>query len=319
MLYSAIHYDKLVALRYPRGRGPGHALVSDYELIPYGKAEVLRQGTDATIVAIGAMVEPSLAAADRLAEQDISAGVINARFAKPLDTETIFAFADKPLITVEENVLAGGFGSAVLEAQTTPASPRRSCASACRTTSSPTATPADCATTTASRQKRIAARIAAFLREGLRPWRKKERLDVLVVQQGLADTREKAQKYIMAGMVLVNDQKMDKAGTKVPTDAVLRLVGEPLPYASRGGFKLAEAFKRFPISMQDAVVVDLGASTGGFVDCALQNGAKRVIRRRCRAMVSSPGSCAPIRASSIWKRPTPVSSRQRIFLSSWTG
>jgi 23S rRNA (cytidine1920-2'-O)/16S rRNA (cytidine1409-2'-O)-methyltransferase len=105
---------------------------------------------------------------------------------------------------------------------------------------------------------------------------KKERLDVLVVQQGLADTREKAQKYIMAGMVLVNDQKMDKAGTKVPTDAVLRLVGEPLPYASRGGFKLAEAFKRFPISMQDAVVVDLGASTGGFVDCALQNGAKRV-------------------------------------------
>ena len=87
---------------------------------------------------------------------------------------------------------------------------------------------------------------------------KKERLDVLVVQQGLADTREKAQKYIMAGMVLVNDQKMDKAGTKVPTDAVLRLVGEPLPYASRGGFKLAEAFKRFPISMQDAVVVDLG-------------------------------------------------------------
>ena len=95
---------------------------------------------------------------------------------------------------------------------------------------------------------------------------KKERLDVLVVQQGLADTREKAQKYIMAGMVLVNDQKMDKAGTKVPTDAVLRLVGEPLPYASRGGFKLAEAFKRFPISMQDCVVVDLGASTGGFVD-----------------------------------------------------
>ena len=62
------------------------------------------------------MVEPSLAAADRLAEQGISAGVINARFAKPLDTETIFAFADKPLITVEENVLAGGFGSAVLEA-----------------------------------------------------------------------------------------------------------------------------------------------------------------------------------------------------------
>lgn len=105
---------------------------------------------------------------------------------------------------------------------------------------------------------------------------KKERLDVLVVESGLCETREKAQKYIMAGMVLVNDQKVDKAGTKISVDSQLRLVGEPLPYASRGGFKLEEAFKRFPISMQDAVVVDLGASTGGFVDCALQNGAKRV-------------------------------------------
>lgn len=105
---------------------------------------------------------------------------------------------------------------------------------------------------------------------------KKERLDVLVVERGLCETREKAQKYIMAGMVLVNDQKVDKAGTKISVDSQLRLVGEPLPYASRGGFKLEEAFKRFPISMQNAVVVDLGASTGGFVDCALQNGAKRV-------------------------------------------
>ncbi len=105
---------------------------------------------------------------------------------------------------------------------------------------------------------------------------KKERLDVLVVERGLCETREKAQKYIMAGMVLVNDQKVDKAGTKISVDSQLRLVGEPLPYASRGGFKLEEAFKKFPISMQDAVVVDLGASTGGFVDCALQNGAKRV-------------------------------------------
>lgn len=105
---------------------------------------------------------------------------------------------------------------------------------------------------------------------------KKERLDVLVVTRGLCETREKAQKYIMAGMVLVNDQKIDKAGTKVAVDSELRLVGEPLPYASRGGFKLAEAFESFPISMEDAVVVDLGASTGGFVDCALQHGAKRV-------------------------------------------
>lgn len=116
MLYSALQYDRLVALRYPRGRGPGHALVDGYALLPYGKAEVLREGQDATIVAVGAMVEPALAAAAILAEQGIDLGVINARFVKPLDTETILAVADRPLITAEENVLAGGFGSAVLEA-----------------------------------------------------------------------------------------------------------------------------------------------------------------------------------------------------------
>ena len=85
---------------------------------------------------------------------------------------------------------------------------------------------------------------------------KKERLDVLVVERGLCETREKAQKYIMAGLVLVNDQKVDKVGTKVAFDSKLRLTGEPLPYASRGGFKLEEAFKSFPISMKDAVVTD---------------------------------------------------------------
>ncbi|MDO4281701.1 MAG: TlyA family RNA methyltransferase [Peptococcaceae bacterium] len=105
---------------------------------------------------------------------------------------------------------------------------------------------------------------------------KKERLDVLVVTKGLCETREKAQKIIMAGKVLVNEQKIDKVGTKVAADSTIRILGEINPYASRGGFKLAEAFKAFPISMKDQVVVDLGASTGGFVDCALQNGAKRV-------------------------------------------
>lgn len=117
MLYSALQYGRLTAIRYPRGRGPGHALVEEYTLIPYGKAEILREGTDGTIVAIGAMVEAALAAAALLEEQGLSLSVINARFAKPLDTETILAAAERgPVVTVEENSLAGGFGSAVLEA-----------------------------------------------------------------------------------------------------------------------------------------------------------------------------------------------------------
>lgn len=104
---------------------------------------------------------------------------------------------------------------------------------------------------------------------------KKERLDVLLVHRGLVDSREQGQKRIMAGDVLVNDVPVDKAGTKVPADADLRLRGEKIPYASRGGLKLAEAFLRFPIDMNNAVVCDLGASTGGFVDCALQHGARK--------------------------------------------
>ncbi|MEE0434125.1 MAG: 1-deoxy-D-xylulose-5-phosphate synthase [Peptococcaceae bacterium] len=118
MLYSALKYDRLVAIRYPRGRGPGAALVDSYTLLPYGEAEVLREGKDATIVAIGAMVTPALTTAALLEENGFSVGVINARFAKPLDKERILnaAKTSGPLITMEENILAGGFGSAVLEA-----------------------------------------------------------------------------------------------------------------------------------------------------------------------------------------------------------
>ncbi len=105
---------------------------------------------------------------------------------------------------------------------------------------------------------------------------KKERLDVLLVKNNICETREKAQKYIMAGLVLVNNQKIDKSGTKVPEDAVVRLIGEPMPFASRGGFKLEEAVKAFSLDFTNQVVTDIGASTGGFVDCALQHGAARV-------------------------------------------
>lgn len=119
MLYSALRYDCLAAIRYPRGRGPGHALVRHYELLPYGKAETLRSGKDATIVAVGAMVTAAEETAARLlTEHGLDIGVINARFVKPLDVDCILSAAKATgrIITMEENVLAGGFGSAVLEA-----------------------------------------------------------------------------------------------------------------------------------------------------------------------------------------------------------
>jgi 23S rRNA (cytidine1920-2'-O)/16S rRNA (cytidine1409-2'-O)-methyltransferase len=105
---------------------------------------------------------------------------------------------------------------------------------------------------------------------------KKERLDVLLVQSGLAPTRTRAQALVLAGQVVVGEARVDKPGTRVAVDAPLRLKGEVLPYVSRGGLKLQHALAAFGLQVQGAVAADIGASTGGFTDCLLQAGAARV-------------------------------------------
>ena len=104
---------------------------------------------------------------------------------------------------------------------------------------------------------------------------KKERVDVLLVERGLAETREKAKRAVMAGIVYSNDLRMDKAGEKIAVDAPLTIKGQVMPYVSRGGYKLEKAMETFAISVKDKLMIDIGSSTGGFTDCALQNGAKR--------------------------------------------
>lgn len=104
----------------------------------------------------------------------------------------------------------------------------------------------------------------------------KERLDVLLVQQGLATSRELAKAYIMAGNVYVDGQKEDKAGTKVAVTAALEVKGNQMKYVSRGGYKLEKAIDAFDISLEGKICLDIGASTGGFTDCMLQNGAVKV-------------------------------------------
>ena len=104
----------------------------------------------------------------------------------------------------------------------------------------------------------------------------KERLDVALVARGLAETRAKAQASIMSGIVYVNGQKVDKAGTPVAADAVLEVRGHTLRYVSRGGLKLEKAMTTFGLELDGCVCADIGASTGGFTDCMLQNGAKKV-------------------------------------------
>ncbi len=104
----------------------------------------------------------------------------------------------------------------------------------------------------------------------------KERLDKILVDRKLVESRERARALIMAGLVVVNDHAAEKAGQMVSLDAVVRLKGEALPYVSRGGLKLEKALKILNIDVNGLVAVDVGASTGGFTDCLLQHGAARV-------------------------------------------
>lgn len=105
----------------------------------------------------------------------------------------------------------------------------------------------------------------------------KVRLDKLLVHRGMVRSRDRAQALILAGKVLVDDQKIDKAGTQVPSDAKVRLLGDDLRYVSRGGLKLEAALSHWQIDVMDRICLDVGASTGGFTDCLLQHGAARVV------------------------------------------
>lgn len=104
----------------------------------------------------------------------------------------------------------------------------------------------------------------------------KERLDVLMVQRNLAESREKAKAMIMAGSVFVNNEREDKPGTKFDEKSIIEVKGKTLKYVSRGGLKLEKAIDSFGIKLNGMICMDIGASTGGFTDCMLQNDAKKV-------------------------------------------
>lgn len=104
----------------------------------------------------------------------------------------------------------------------------------------------------------------------------KERLDVLLVKQGLAESREKAKTMIMAGNVFIKGQREDKPGASFDETVVIEMRGNTLRYVSRGGLKLEKAMQEFPVSLKDGICMDIGSSTGGFTDCMLQNGAAKV-------------------------------------------
>ena len=104
----------------------------------------------------------------------------------------------------------------------------------------------------------------------------KKRLDVLLTEQGLAASRQRAQGVIMSGLVFVDGKKVDKSGAQIEETAHIEVRGNDLPYVSRGGLKLEKAMEVFPITPEGKTAIDAGASTGGFTDCMLQNGARKV-------------------------------------------
>ncbi|MDQ0231916.1 TlyA family RNA methyltransferase [Metabacillus malikii] len=103
---------------------------------------------------------------------------------------------------------------------------------------------------------------------------KKERIDILLVENGFFESREQAKRAIMAGIVYGNEERLDKPGEKVSRDTVISIKGKTMPYVSRGGLKLEKALKVFNLDLSNKIMIDIGSSTGGFTDCALQNGVK---------------------------------------------
>jgi 23S rRNA (cytidine1920-2'-O)/16S rRNA (cytidine1409-2'-O)-methyltransferase len=102
----------------------------------------------------------------------------------------------------------------------------------------------------------------------------KERVDILLVEQGLFETREKAKRAIMAGQIYLKEERIDKPGEKIDANSILSVKGQVLKYVSRGGLKLEKALEQFELTIQDKIMLDIGSSTGGFTDCGLQNGVK---------------------------------------------
>ena len=131
----------------------------------------------------------------------------------------------------------------------------------------------------------------------------KIRLDQYLCQNGLVQSRERAKALIMSGIVFVDEQKVDKAGEMISPDAKVEVRGHDIGYVSRGGLKLEKAMQVFPMRPDGKVCMDIGASTGGFTDCMLQNGAEKFTRWTW-ATASWPGACAPMSASSTWNAPT---------------
>ncbi len=288
----ALSYNGPFAVRYPRGEAY-QGLKSFRTPIEYGKGEMLYEEKDIALLAVGSMVSTGEHVRQKLKAEGWNCTLANGRFVKPFDRELVDRLAKKHwlIAVMEENVLQGGFGPGV-------------------TAYIHENYPHVKVMNIALPDSYVEHGNVSLLRKGLgidsdsiiwrlkkeyldmerqnAEWKKykdktgeikkemKERLDVLLVKQGLAESREKAKAVIMSGIVYVDGEKEDKAGTAFEENATIEVRGNTLPYVSRGGLKLEKAMTHFDVVLEGKVCMDVGSSTGGFTDCMLQNGAIKV-------------------------------------------
>ncbi len=311
----AYDWDGPVAVRYPRGAVPEAETPEEVADFVYGRADIIMEngafcengsfcenrtcgsasehegkqagehaGGDFVIFAVGNMVRTAIETALLLRDDGISCTVVNMRFVKPFDEVLIRELVPrhKGMVTMEDNVASGGFGQ---QAEAMLAEhgiyPERMLNISIHDTFVEHGAPSELYARYGMDAEHVAERMRRLVNDsevGGKTGKKaeKERLDVLLVNRGLSESREKAKALIMTGNVFVEGQREDKAGHKFPVDAHIEIKGKQMKFVSRGGYKLDKAMQVFPIELNGLICMDVGASTGGFTDCMLQNGARFV-------------------------------------------
>jgi 23S rRNA (cytidine1920-2'-O)/16S rRNA (cytidine1409-2'-O)-methyltransferase len=263
------------AFRFPRGEGTGAAVPPRGRVLEIGKGRIVREGGKIAILNLGARLAECAKAADLLAARGLGATLADMRFLKPLDLDLALRLAreHEVLLTVEEGSM-GGFGAAILHGFAAAGAYARAAGSPDRPRHA--GSPIRRSRARRGRDRQSGGRSAGCGYEQRRPRVSKKRLDQILVDRGLAESRAKAQALVLAGLVYAGEKRLDKPGTPTPEELAIEVRGQPHPWVSRGGVKLAHALSHFALDPKDAIAIDVGASTGGFTDVLLANGAARV-------------------------------------------
>ena len=282
MMAFAVAHNGPIAIRYPRGV-VYEGLETYRDPISLGKSEAIYQESDIAILSVGHMMETSEKVYDDLKAKGYRCSLINSRFIKPIDTAMLDTLLENHqlLVTIEDAVICGGFGESV-ESYVSKRNPQ----ARVLVNGVPDQYVEHGNIPTLRKSIGLDAdSIVAKIESGTKDVNSsnmslgdtmKERLDVLLVKRNLTESREKAKAIIMSGNVFVEGQREDKAGSTFSDEVQIEIKGHTLPYVSRGGLKLEKAVANFDVLLQDKVCTDVGSSTGGFTDCMLQNGARKV-------------------------------------------